>query len=176
MLPQLCWLQETSHKKYTWIQKKQYRHSTHPVDTDKNHYMRLTNNTPLTITSQVTDLTKSLSNNELKLLSLGPKFIMTQKLYDKLLLDIEINFYWTAYQLKWISKIQDESNTTTTTNTNSFPIYTLDHSIHPPPANKELNIKLSRLKRLIFSKHRKTQKNITKFVKFTATHSINDEK
>ena len=33
-------------------------------------------------TSQVIDLTKSLSNNELKLLSLGPKFIMTQKLYD----------------------------------------------------------------------------------------------
>ena len=38
------------------------------------------------MTSQVTDLTKSLSNNELKSLSLGPKFILTQKLDVKLLI------------------------------------------------------------------------------------------
>ena len=81
--------------------------------------MRISNNTPLTTTSQVTDLTKSLSHNELKLLGLRPKFIRAQKLDDKLLLDIEINFRRTTYQLKWLSKIQDESNTTTTTTTNT---------------------------------------------------------
>ena len=77
---------------------------------------------------------------------------MTQKLDDKLLLKIETNFCRTAYQLKWLSKIQDESNaTTTTTNTNTFPIYTLDHPIHPPPVNKELDSKLSIFS--IFKKH-----------------------
>ena len=60
---------------------------------------------------------------------------MTQKLDDKLLLDTETNFCRIAYQLKWLSKIQDESSATTTTNTNAFPIYTLDHPIHPPTKN-----------------------------------------
>ena len=56
----------------------------------------------------------------------------TQKLDDRLFLDVETNFCRTAHQLKWLSKIQEESNTTTTTtNTNTFPIYTLDHPIHP---------------------------------------------
>ena len=89
---------------------------------------------------------------------------MTQKLDDKSLLDIETNFHRTAYQLKWLSKIQDESNTTTSTNTNTFSIYILDHPIHPPPANKELDFKLSRLKRSIFSilrKHKRIQQNLS---------------
>ena len=59
-------------------------------------------------TSQVTDLIKYLSNYELKLLSLRPKFIMTQKLDDKLLLDIETNFCRTAYQLKQMNLIQHQ--------------------------------------------------------------------
>ena len=70
---------------------------------------------------------------------------MTQKLDDKSLLDIEINFYRTTYQLKLLSKIQDEFNTATTTNTNTFHTNTLDHTIHPPPANKDVHFKLSRL-------------------------------
>ena len=68
---------------------------------------------------------------------------MTQKLNDKLLLDIETNFCRTAYQLKWLSKTLDDFNTTT--NTDTFPIYTLHQPIHPSPANKELEFKLSRL-------------------------------
>ena len=43
--------------------------------------MRLHNNTASTITSQVTNL-KSLSKDELKLLCVRAKFIMTQKLDD----------------------------------------------------------------------------------------------
>ena len=63
---------------------------------------------------------------------------------------------------KHISKIQDEFNTST--NTNTFPIYNLDHPIHPPPANEELDFKLSRLKRSIFSilrKHKKIPQNLS---------------
>ena len=87
---------------------------------------------------------------------------MTRKLDDKLLLDIETNFCRRAYQLKWLSKTQNEFNTTT--NTNTFSIYILDHSIHPPPANKELGFKLSRLKRSIFSifrKHKRILQNLS---------------
>ena len=69
---------------------------------------------------------------------------MTQKLDDKLLLDIETNFGRTA----------------DTTNTNTFPVYSLDNPIHPPLANKELDSKLSRLKISIFSIPRK-QKRIS---------------
>ena len=91
--------------------------------------------------------------------------LLTQNLDDKLLLDIETDFCRTAYQLKWLSKIQGESNITTTiTNTNTFPIYPLDHPIHPPPTNKELDFKLSRLKRLIFSilrKHKRIPQNLS---------------
>ena len=126
--------------------------------------MYISNNILLTSTSLVTDQTKSLSNNELKLFSLGPKVMMTQKLDDKLLLDIEANFCRTAYQLKWLSKIQDDSNTTTSTNTNTFPIYTLNQPIHQSPANKELDSKLSRFKRSMFSilrKHKRIQQNLS---------------
>ena len=48
---------------------------------------------------------------------------MIQKLDDKLLFDIKTYFCRTAYQPKGLSKIQGEFNTTTT-NTNTFPIYT----------------------------------------------------
>ena len=82
--------------------------------------MYISDDTTSTSTPQVTDLTKSLSNDELELLSLGPKFIMSQKLNNRLLLDIETNFCRTAYQLKWLSKIQEESNTTTTTTVNTL--------------------------------------------------------
>ena len=102
--------------------------NTHHVDSYENHNMRISNNKPLTTTSQVTDLTKTLSNIELNLLSLWPKFIMTQKLDDKILPDIETNFCRAAYQLKWLSKILDEF--TTTTNTNTSLIYSLDYPIH----------------------------------------------
>ena len=87
---------------------------------------------------------------------------MTQKLDDKLLLDIETNFCRTAYQLKWLSKIQDEFNTTT--NINTFLIYTLDHPIPPSPANKELVSKLSKPKRSMFSilrKHKRIPQNLS---------------
>ena len=100
--------------------------------------------------------------NHLKLLNLGPTFIMTQNFYDKLLLDIETNSCRTAYQLKWYSKVQDEFNKTTT-NTNTFPIYTLDHPINPL-ANKELDFNLWRLKRSIFSilrKHKRLPHNLS---------------
>ena len=137
------------------VTKKQYRHNTHHADSNKKHYMRLSNN-PLSTT---TEQTKSLSKYEWKLLNLWRKFIMTQKLNNKLLLDIEINFSRTTYKLKWLSKIQDESNTS-----NTFSIYTLDHPIHPPPANKELDSKLSRLWRSIFSilrKHKRIPQNLS---------------
>ena len=77
---------------------------------------------------------------------------MAQQFDDKLLLDMETNFYCTAYQLKWLSKIQVEFNTTITTNTNTFPIHTLDHPIHPPLSKKKrTRPMLSRLKRSILS-------------------------
>ena len=89
---------------------------------------------------------------------------MTQKLDDELLLDIENNFCRTVYQLKWLSKIQDEFNITTTTNTYTLLIHTLDHPIHPPPAKKELDSKLSRFKRSIFSIVRKHKRIPTQWV------------
>ena len=82
--------------------------------------MHKSNNIHLTTTSQVTHQTKFLSNNELKLLSLGPKFIMTEKIDDKLLLDIGTNFCRTAEH--GYSRSRVNSMTKTTTNTNTFPV------------------------------------------------------
>ena len=162
-------------KKYMWLQqKKQHHQDTHHTDTRKKRNTHTPDSSPTT-TSQVTDLTNSLTKKELDVLSLGPKFIVTQKLNDRLLLDIETNFCRTAYQLKWLSKIREEGNTNTNT-TNTFPTYTLDLPIHPPPANKELDSKLAELKRSIFSiikKHHNTQGNLSSTQKQTLTSMRN---
>ena len=80
---------------------------------------------------------------------------MEQKLDCELLLHIETNFCTTSNQLKWLSKIQDEFNTTIITNTNAFPVYTLDHSIYPLTIPRELNSQLLGFKRSIFTIYRK---------------------
>ena len=64
---------------------------------------------------------------------------MTKKLDDNLLLDIETNFCRTAYQLKWLTKILEENNTTTT----NYQHLNLVSS-YPPPNNNELDSKLSK--------------------------------
>ena len=71
------------------VTKKRYQHNTHHVNSDQKHNISISNNIPSPTTSQVTDQRKSLSNNEIKLPSLKPKFIMKQKLNDDLLLDMK---------------------------------------------------------------------------------------
>ena len=139
-------------QKFQWTQNKQQHHNIHRNHAgETNDFKDEPHNTILQNQPRVTDLSHSLTNEEKELLSLGPKFILTQKINDKLLLDLETNFCRTAYQLKWLTFIDNTPNPTSPTNKNSqLPTYTLDNPLHPPPANQVLDSKLSRLKQAIF--------------------------
>ena len=55
----------------------------------------------------VTDLSKTLNTNELKLLSKGPKFAIQNKLDDNTLLDIKASFSHLVYQIRWKKYIKE---------------------------------------------------------------------
>ena len=75
----------------------------------------------------------SLSPTELQLLSLYPKFILTQ-LNNMLKLNIETNFCRDAYQLKWTPALKPTSTST------RILIHHLDNPLHSPQPTSNLTL------------------------------------
>jgi hypothetical protein len=121
------------------IQKQQHRrHSStnhsnqHPISFSTSNDADLNNMKK----KLVTDLTESLNDEELQLLSKGPKFKMTTPLNQQTIMEVRTSFCRLAYQMRWRSRIPENIN-------NNIPMYPAsDYIIEPPPADRELDRKL----------------------------------
>ena len=85
----------------------------------------------------VTDLTRSLYEDKLSLLSKGPKFAMSRAINDDLIREIRTNFCLLAYQLRW------KAQRTSVNAENALMRYPKsDYIMQPPNLNPELETKL----------------------------------
>ena len=83
---------------------------------------------------QVTDLTGSLDQSELQLLSKGPKFALSNGVRE---LDIKANFCQLAYQLRWQHYLNQQKLVNPRPNVPPFPKYPHSGFICTPPANHQ---------------------------------------
>lgn len=146
--------------KFTWLLHK-YKSAHTPRQEDSNH-------TPQAMHTQVTN---SLTHEQKDLLSLGPKFIITQTVNNNTLFNIETHSCRAAYHLKWLKWITN-NNTKTQSTTDDFPVYQLDHPLHPPPKDQELDTKLARLKRRIFDIIKHEQRSVIQNISYKQRCSL----
>jgi hypothetical protein len=110
----------------------------------------------------VTDLTNNLSSDELHLLSKGPKFSISERVNEKVCLDIRSSFCRLAYQLRWKSHIPDVAHS----QIEVPPFPRSDLYLTPPPPSPELQLRLSqafsKISHIIQSEGRKaSNRNMT---------------
>ena len=125
------------------------------------HYRRLTNklhlllrkdnpahdpvhdqdHTPTPHNEKVTDMTGNLTEQELDLLSKGPKFALKTKPDESCKLNIQTSFCRLAYQLRWMDNLP--ANEETTNSRPYLPKLQQSSSLNKPPINNpELETKL----------------------------------
>lgn len=100
--------------------------------------------------SLVTDLTKELTNDEISVLSHGPKFALSSAINEKTKLDIESSFCRLAYQIRWRDAIDTfnkkydiEQNSQTNSPFINWPNRTYVNQ--PPMDNQHLENKLNNI-------------------------------
>ena len=115
----------------------------------------------------VTDLTYSLDNEEINLLSKGPKYSLQQKFTDKTITDIKTNFCHLAYQIRWNNYIENKKEMNLDKEVNILPSYPKsDYTKVPPSTSAEIEENLKKaysgiLRICNFAKKHPPKPNIT---------------
>lgn len=124
-------------KQQSTSQRPYYKNTIHANNDDQRIPSESSNTTNL-----VTDLTKSLSETELKLLAKGPNFIIKKTVNEHLMTDIKSQFFRLAYQLRWQEIIKAQQNN----HQSSFIRYPISSTLtNPTLRNDNLENKLKRI-------------------------------
>ena len=115
-------------KKLAWIKRKEEKITSPQISTQ--NYQE----------DMVTDLTKSLSEEEITLLSKGPKFAVSSAIRS---IDVQANFCLVANQLRWLYYMSEKKTDTTDGNNFTMPKFpNREHIYEPPAPNQALETKL----------------------------------
>jgi len=140
-------------KKLAWMRRKETAPCSQASALSQDHHEDM-----------VTDLTKSLDEDEICLLSKGPKFALSSAVNC---LDVQANFCLVANQLRWLSYTQDKKTDTTDDDRCTMPRYPSREYVYEPPSrNQELETKLrdcfTKIQRIINkTKSHKPMENLT---------------
>ena len=123
--------------------------------------------TPETRKQLVCDLTNSLNRNELKLLSLGPKFSLATAVNEKTLMDFNVEFCRMAHQLRWREILPEKDNSAL----QKYPWHSRLSMPDDHLRNNDLEDKLRR----IYYKTKKIIQNVPYVQKFSNLSSTEKE-
>jgi hypothetical protein len=120
--------------RFTWLHRKQKGVLPEWIQETPN------NRSNIVMSDRVTDLTHSLSSDEISVLSKGPKFRIGEQFNSNSLMEIRTSLCRFAYQYRWIQAIPNIDTN------NDFILYPKQNVIHLPPSNEELDRILNRIK------------------------------
>ena len=107
----------------------------------------------------VTDLTHSLTGDEIKLLTKGPKFALAEPINEKTMIDFNVNFGRFAHQYRWKTALCNRNSEATSIFSQKYPWHIY---LSMPPVDAAME---SRLKRVYYG-----SKRVLETIKFTAKH------